>query len=65
MNHDHLADFPDGFLWGASTSAYQFEGDGMQTAKGPRSSTFDRLTRLRQISVPPRTTTTGSGTTLR
>ena len=27
--------FPDGFLWSASTSAYQFEGAAAEGGKGP------------------------------
>ena len=26
MQHHELKDFPDGFLWGAASAAYQVEG---------------------------------------
>lgn len=35
MNHKKLAAFPEDFLWGASTSAYQVEGASLSHGKGP------------------------------
>jgi len=35
MNHKTLKPFPENFLWGASTSAYQVEGANLSDGKGP------------------------------
>lgn len=35
MLHKTLKPFPDDFLWGASTSAYQVEGANLEDGKGP------------------------------
>ncbi|MEG6570399.1 glycoside hydrolase family 1 protein [Thermoanaerobacterium thermosaccharolyticum] len=35
MNHSKLKPFPENFLWGASTSAYQVEGAWNEDGKGP------------------------------
>ncbi|WCG81492.1 glycoside hydrolase family 1 protein [Pectobacterium sp. A5351] len=35
MQHNVLKPFPDDFLWGASTSAYQVEGASSEDGKGP------------------------------
>lgn len=42
MKYDQLKPFPDSFLWGASTSAYQVEGAWDADGKGP--SVIDRRT---------------------
>ena len=35
MYHKKLKPFPENFLWGASTSAYQVEGANLTDGKGP------------------------------
>ena len=35
MKHKALKPFPQDFLWGASTSAYQVEGANLEDGKGP------------------------------
>lgn len=35
MLHKYLTKFPNDFLWGASTSAYQVEGASLEDGKGP------------------------------
>lgn len=35
MLHKNLKPFPEHFLWGASTSAYQVEGAALEDGEGP------------------------------
>ena len=35
MDDKMLTKFPEDFLWGASTSAYQVEGAALEDGKGP------------------------------
>lgn len=44
MHHPQLNPFPDDFLWGAASAAYQVEGAWDEDGKGP--SVWDRFTKL-------------------
>ena len=44
MHHDRLNSFPEGFLWGAASAAYQVEGAWDADGKGP--SVWDSFTKL-------------------
>ena len=44
MHHAELKDFPEGFLWGAASAAYQVEGGWDANGKGP--SVWDTFCRL-------------------
>ena len=44
MHHPQLKPFPDNFLWGAASAAYQVEGAWDADGKGP--SVWDRFTKL-------------------
>lgn len=35
MRHNHLKPFPKGFLWGASSSAFQYEGGALEDGRSP------------------------------
>ena len=43
MLHKKLKPFPENFLWGASTSAYQVEGANLEDGKGPSSISWSRI----------------------
>ncbi|MCR6555535.1 family 1 glycosylhydrolase, partial [Aeromonas sp. CPF2-S1] len=44
MHHHKFNDFPNGFLWGAASAAYQVEGAWNEEGKGP--SVWDSFTKL-------------------
>lgn len=55
--------FPEDFLWGASTSAFQVEGGFGEGAKAPPPPTWGPTApALRTTGWPPTTTTTGKRT---
>lgn len=49
MKHENLAPFPEGFLWGAASAAYQIEGAWNEDGKGL--SNWDLFVRIPEKNV--------------
>ena len=55
MSNSSKLVFPDNFLWGAATAAYQIEGAHLEDGRGPRSapSSGSQAPALKERSLAP------------